>query len=1179
MATLPSLSRALAAIEADIHSSAAYTGIGLIVPAGDRRALVHTRMPATIAVNVVAHDDIPVALRPPVGRPVVLSPLSQALREDGAIDRILAAWSVQAIVAVPIECDPGGIFWVGMPEARAFAAPEIDAVRAWADRLVAVSSEPETAADRDARLSRLDAIAEALPALGTALDMRDVFGQLSAIAHRVVPHESAVVVIFEADAKQIRLHALSATAGFDLPQVFDNPYPQALTRGWEYGVHRDLVADPLEGPLAQTHKGLLRSALRLPIRAGGIVIGALAFASLTKNQYTDADVPVARRIADYIALTLSHQRLAEEARRAEALRERTANLELLDGLLETLTGVLDIREVFGRVSEIARRVLPHDAMGLPLLTEDREHIIPFATVGLPSGAIPPRRPIPETARYLFADGWEFQIFDDMEAKSDLRTTPLVQSGYRSMLQVPVRLDRQVVGVLTFLSRQQGTFSQPDVLVARRIADHISLALSHQRMADEQRRAAALRERAANLEMLEGLLSTLSDVLDIREVFDRVSEVAQKVIAHDALSIAELIDNNERLRLYASQGLGNLPMPFEMPLPDRRLLTERGEYRVIDDLSQLPEYAQSPSTRAGMRSVLAMPIRVESRLYGGVTFYSKTPGRFTRDDVLVARRIADHIELAVSHQRLADKVRQNEELRARTSNLELLDELLATVTDRSELREVIDRLSAIAQKVLAHDAMVVPVLLPDGAHVRFHVTKTPAGSKFPDVIRIPERLRGSDWEYDICDDLQTDPVQRDMDAAKLGYRSALRVPIRVEGQLAAGIGFFSFTPGVYKKTDILVGRRIADRLALSLLRELGLEATRRADDASARAQRLESRVRALTDELDARTGYRRVVGESPEWRRVLTQATQVAATDTTVLLLGESGTGKEVVARFLHRASGRADGPFVALNCAALPEQLLEAELFGYERGAFTGATQSKPGQLEQASGGMLFLDEVAEMSPSAQAKFLRVLQEREFQRLGGTRVLRTDARVVAATNRDLHRAMQQGAFREDLFYRLNVFAIALPPLRSRREDVLPLSEAFLAEYARSLGRPPAGISRDARKLLLEYHWPGNVRELRNVLERAAILCDGGLITAEHLALKVAPAAPPAAVAAAAPVPLAHHAPTPSPPLSTPGDLQSMERSMIEQALQNARFNKSRAAKELGLTRSQLYVRMRRYGLE
>ena len=205
---------------------------------------------------------------------------------------------------------------------------------------------------------------------------------------------------------------------------------------------------------------------------------------------------------------------------------------------------------------------------------------------------------------------------------------------------------------------------------------------------------------------------------------------------------------------------------------------------------------------------------------------------------------------------------------------------------------------------------------------------------------------------------------------------------------------------------------------------------------------------------------RVVGESVEWREVLRKATQVAATDTTVLITGESGTGKEVVARFIHAASARKSGPFVALNCAALPEQLLESELFGYERGAFTSAQQAKPGQVELASGGVLFLDEVSEMSLSAQAKFLRVLQEREFQRLGGTRLLKANIRVIAATNRDLRKAVERGDFREDLFYRLGVFDIQIPPLRDRRVDIVPLSETFLQEIGRSFGRPPA--ESDAR---------------------------------------------------------------------------------------------------------------------
>jgi len=473
-------------------------------------------------------------------------------------------------------------------------------------------------------------------------------------------------------------------------------------------------------------------------------------------------------------------------------------------------------------------------------------------------------------------------------------------------------------------------------------------------------------------------------------------------------------------------------------------------------------------------------------------------------------------------------------------------------------------------VLPHDAMVLPVLLPDGAHVRFHVTKTPAAAKFPDVIEVPEYLRGGDWDYDIVDDFQVDPQRYGQTAASLGYRSALRMPIRVAGQLAGGVAFLSFTPSYYTKADVTVGRRVADRLALSLSREHAYESAKRADEAVERAARLEMRVAALTEELNARAGFARVVGKSASFRQVLTRATQVAATETTVLLLGESGTGKEVVARFLHRASPRSAGPFVALNCAALPEALLESELFGYERGAFTGALQAKPGQIEQAAGGVLFLDEVGEMSPSAQAKFLRVLQEREFQRLGGTRTMKANVRVVAATNKDLRAAMQTGTFREDLYYRLQVFELRLPPLRERKEDILLLSEAFLQDLAASFGRPPAGISSEARDGLLAYDWPGNVRELRNMLERAAILCDGGLITSEHLNLSAQ--APPERTSAKKTQPI-------TAAISDTTDLRTIERSTIQRALETARFNKSLAAKALGLTRKQLYIRLRQHGIE
>jgi len=288
------------------------------------------------------------------------------------------------------------------------------------------------------------------------------------------------------------------------------------------------------------------------------------------------------------------------------------------------------------------------------------------------------------------------------------------------------------------------------------------------------------------------------------------------------------------------------------------------------------------------------------------------------------------------------------------------------------------------------------------------------------------------------------------------------------------------PNVYTEQHAQVLLVVAELVAIALahqdLANKLAEEAGRAAAAHERAALLEERVRTLADELEALSPHR-ALGNSRRWHDVLTQATKVAPTETTVLLTGESGTGKEVIARFIHRGSPRRTGPFVALNCAALPEQLLESELFGHERGAFTGAQTVHSGKIEQAAGGVLFLDEVAEMSPTVQAKFLRVLQEREYQRLGSTRTLKADVRVLAATNRDLKAAIARGTFREDLFYRLAVFDITLPPLRERVEDIELLVDAFVQSAGHSVGRPAAGISDEARAKLREYRWPGNVREL------------------------------------------------------------------------------------------------------
>jgi DNA-binding NtrC family response regulator len=257
---------------------------------------------------------------------------------------------------------------------------------------------------------------------------------------------------------------------------------------------------------------------------------------------------------------------------------------------------------------------------------------------------------------------------------------------------------------------------------------------------------------------------------------------------------------------------------------------------------------------------------------------------------------------------------------------------------------------------------------------------------------------------------------------------------------------------------------------------------------------------LKEDYQRRFSLPRVLGEDPAFKQAMMGLQRAAATDATVLLLGESGTGKELLARALHQLSERAKGPFVAINCAAIPDALLENELFGHEKGAFTGAAARKVGKAEMAHHGTLFLDEIGDLPLLLQGKILRLVQERQFERVGGVQTLSVDVRVVAATNRDLREAVARRQFREDLFFRLSVFPIEIPPLRRRRGDVLPLAETFLDRYAREMGRRQMRLSDAARAALLEHSWPGNVRELQNCLERAVILCDGAEIGAEHLRL-------------------------------------------------------------------------------
>lgn len=395
-------------------------------------------------------------------------------------------------------------------------------------------------------------------------------------------------------------------------------------------------------------------------------------------------------------------------------------------------------------------------------------------------------------------------------------------------------------------------------------------------------------------------------------------------------------------------------------------------------------------------------------------------------------------------------------------------------------------------------------------------------------------------------------KRDLNKQEITY---MCVPIVVKGKTVGALG-----------VDL---RFKADRDYETELRCLGLVAAMMAQAIKAEhlvddeRRRLMDENTHLLEELKERYDFSNIIGTAGPMRQVYEQIAQVAHTNTTVLIRGESGTGKELIAHAIHYNSPRAQKPFIKVNCAALPETLIESELFGYEKGAFTGAHALKKGRFELAEGGTLFLDEIGDINLATQAKLLRVLQEKEFERLGGTSTIRANVRLITGTNKDLEKAMAEGKFREDLYYRLNVFAIFVPPLRDRKSDLLLLADHFLQKYAREHKKDIRRISTPAIDMLTAYHWPGNVRELENVIERAVLVCDSNVVHGHHL--------PPTLQTAQASGTVTS--------LSLLEAVAAYEKDIVLDALKTTRGNRAKAARLLGTTERIINYKVRKYAID
>ncbi len=677
-------------------------------------------------------------------------------------------------------------------------------------------------------------------------------------------------------------------------------------------------------------------------------------------------------------------------------------------------------------------------------------------------------------------------------------------------------------------------------------------------------------------IINRLAMTLPRVINLDRFLTVIVSELGRMMNVDRCDVIQLKSASELRISHEWRASDDVPSSLGTVIPlDLKQLSEHVDIRKairINDTSApgLDQKVRFLTASLGTRSLLVVPVMLGDDVLGLVGLHTTvTPREWLDDEVSFLESIAGQIAIGYQYTRLyTDKEREAETKRALLS-------IANALNARSDFREVSSLVLDRAIALVGADYSALGVLDRDAGKISLAAFKAAPGASvellqglfdehgksldvtaFPAMVEVlaqGKTLRLLDTDLPFAIRLAFNSI--------LGGRAALVAPVRVAGQTFGLLGLvWSEAREGFEDHVVALVEGIADQIGTALERD-----------------QLSAEIMHLRTALHERYGGDRIIGQTPGIRRAIELGLSVADTQTTVLIEGESGTGKELLANLIHFNSGREDQPYVKLNCGAIPETLLESELFGHEKGAFTDARALRRGRFEEADGGTLFLDEVGEMSLSAQVKLLRVLQDGEFMRVGGNEVIKTDVRVLAASNVDLKRAVDLGSFRQDLFYRLSVFPIRLPPLRERPEDTHPLVIHFIEHYKQKTGRYITGISKDALQALITYDWPGNVRELENAIERAVIIASGRQIELEDLPeaitkivllerdrIKVERAK------------AASEGRTTTFEITVPSSMEEIERQAIEATLDYTKGDKSHAAKALGIGRKTLYRKLEQY---
>ena len=866
------------------------------------------------------------------------------------------------------------------------------------------------------------------------------------------------------------------------------------------------------------------------------------------------------------------------------LESPTRSSDQLRLLIEVSEAIATHRDLTSLFRDLAKRlpaIVPFELIALFLHDPVKDVMRVHMLGGVDGDRIPPGLEVPVTASFsglALTTQQPVIVRSKEEALRFATAASLVQAlGVESFCMLPLTTTVRPLGAMGFGTARPHAIDDSDLEFLDLVVKQVAVAVDNV-LHDESDRTVQL-ELSHERDRLRLLLEVSESIAAHRNLNDLFEDLAHRlppVVPFDFINLLLHDPARDVMRLHilvAPEGATIHP-GLELPIDESAagLVWRTQQPLVVEDLDVEHRFPRliSMMRENGVRSFCTIPLTTALRRLGSLGFGSLTRTRYQQADLHFMQQVANQVAVAVDNVLHDEGVRSAQQALTRERDrLQLLLEVNNAVVSRLDLDQVFASVSGFLRRLIPHEHSSLLLYEPETRQYRKHVPVMTGNevvvkdcqidaqwAKSPAGIAITTKRAALFNEEDLRT-LAADSKIAECIIAQ-GYKTVCSVPILSRDRSLGALNLGSERPEAFTTDDVELLGQVAQQIAIAVENGLAFR------EIAELKEKLSTEKLYLEDEIRTEHNFDEIVGQSSTLRQVLKQVEIVAPTDSTVLIQGETGTGKELIARAIHHLSGRRGRTFVKLNCAAIPTGLLESELFGHERGAFTGAIAQRIGRFELAHGGTLFLDEVGDIPLELQSKLLRVLQEQEFERLGSTRTIRVDVRLIAATNRDLVAMVADKQFRSDLYYRLNVFPVVNPALRDRQEDIAPLVRYFTQKFSRRMNKRIETIPTEAMAALSRYHWPGNIRELENFIERAVILSRGETLDVPLAELKEHTTVAPVETSA---------------PLTT---LEDAEREHIRQALNEAGWQvggPAGAAARLGMKRTTLQSKIAKLGIE